>query len=155
MAPEIAKLRPLPSYYKQARTRTSGGPAFACAGKSLAQPHVSEARVQALPHDSLALQLDFIDSVWSFWIATVTDVVHHEHANAGDGLDSFTRPFLHQVRRNHSNHCVRRSVGVNMDGRQRHQRFSRAAFGHDGRRLPLLPAFSNSHNRNRLGRKWP
>src|SRR5215471_7932794 len=153
MAPEIAKLRPLPAYYKQTRTRTSGGPAFARTGISLAQPHVGERRVQARPHDSLALQLDFIDSVRSFWIATITDVVHHEHANAGDGLDSFTRPFLHQVRRNHSNRCVRRSVGVNMDRRQRHQRFSRAAFGHDGRRLPLLPAFSDSHNGNSLGGK--
>src|SRR5215471_8848320 len=155
MAPEIAKLRSLPSYYKQTRTSTSGGPAFARTGISLAQPHVGERRVQARPHDSLALQLDFIDSVRSFWIATVTDVVHHEHANAGDGLDSFTRPFLHQVRRNHGNRCVGRFVGVNMDRRQRHQSLACATFSYDGGRLPLLPPFSNSHNRNRLGRKWP
>src|SRR5215472_4866036 len=153
MAPEIAELSSLPSYDKQTRTRTRGSPAFARAGTSLAQPHISEGRVQALPHNPLALQLDFIDSMRNLRIAAVTDIVHHEHADTRNGLDSFTRPFLHQVRRNHSNRCVRHSVGVNMDRRQRHQRFSRPAFGHDGRRLPLLPAFGDSHNGNSLGGK--
>src|SRR5215468_2591367 len=101
MTPEVAKLRPFSSYYKQTGTRTNGSPALACAGISLAQPHIGEARMQALPHDPLALQLNFIHSVRSLRIAAIADVIHHEHANTGDGLDGFARPFLHQVRRDH------------------------------------------------------
>src|SRR5260370_40953832 len=98
-------------------------------------------------------QPDFVDAYIAHRTCRSSETVDEENAHARQSLKCFSRPFLHQLGRNHGEGREWLAVTMNVDSAERNQSLSSPTL-RDHRRTPrLIPTPYHPHHHERLVRR--
>src|SRR5258708_1569886 len=121
---------------------------------AFALPEIGQAGMQPFPYNPSCAQPDLVDSVRRACVSTIAKIVNHEDTHSMKSLEYLAGGLFHQVRRNHRQRGEAPATAVNINCTKGHLRLAGTHLPNNGRRVPLLPAPSNTHNRHALRWKW-
>ena len=115
MSPEVAKLGPLPRDDKDAGRLDLNRPPRLRRAVILGEANVAECRAESFADDAPIPHTELVDSCESVRCGTIADAVDDENPNARSRGDALARPFLDQLRGDHSKRIESSPSGVRKD----------------------------------------